>query len=192
MSTRQTTRRKILELGEHLVQIRGFNAFSYNHISQELGIKNAAIHYHFPSKEQLGLKIIEATHDRFHKWVNHPEHRIMPVPVQLDWFFKIYQYNLDRDNRVCLIGSLSTDYYTLPVTMQAAIRALSNDVQKWMAQLLDSGRQQGDLDFKGRSMDKAITITASLAGSLQLARLLGNEWHHNIVKQIYLDLNLTY
>ncbi|MDH3709460.1 MAG: TetR/AcrR family transcriptional regulator [Cyclobacteriaceae bacterium] len=192
MSIRQATRRKILELGEDLMQKRGFNAFSYHHISSELGIKNAAIHYHFPSKESLGRQIIKNTHERFSKWISHPEHRVLPVAEQLDWLIKIYQYNLEKENRVCLIGSLATDYYTLPLSMQAGIRKLSADVQNWLAQLLEGGRQQGVLSFEGKSRDKALTILTSLAGSLQLARLLGNEMFHKVVEQIHLDLKLTY
>lgn len=192
MANRQATKRKILDLGEELVQKRGFNAFSYHHISSQLGIKNAAIHYHFPTKEQLGLSIIDRTRERFSKWVNHPEHRVLPVENQLQWFVKIYQYNLDSDNRICLMGSLASDYYTLPDSMQSAIRVLSNEVQNWMAQLLESGRLQGIIRYEGKSKDKAITIIASLAGSLQLARLLGNDLYRQIVNQIYLDLNLTY
>ncbi len=191
MAMRGSTKRKILDLAESLLQRRGYNAFSYHHLSQELGIKNAAIHYHFPTKEALGLQIIERTRDRFSKWTNHPEHRILPTKDQFDWFIKSYQYNLNSDNRVCLIGSLATDYYTIPVSMQSAIHKLSYEVQIWTARLLDSGRQAEELSFKGRAQDKALNIISSLAGSLQLARLLGNEYHYRVVKQIYIDLNLT-
>ena len=90
MASRGTTKRKILDLAESLLQQRGYNAFSYHHLSSELGIKNAAIHYHFPSKEGLGIKIIERTHDRFKKWTSNPENRILSAKEQLDWFIKSY------------------------------------------------------------------------------------------------------
>ena len=174
-----------------MLQRRGYNAFSYHHLSQELGIKNAAIHYHFPTKEALGLQVIERTMDRFRKWTNHPEHRILPTKDQFDWLVNSYQYNLNSNNRVCLIGSLATDYYTIPTSMQSAINKLSYEVQSWTARLLDSGRQAEELQFEGRSQDKALNIICSLTGSLQLARLLGNEYHFRVVDQIYIDLNLT-
>jgi AcrR family transcriptional regulator len=192
MASRGATKRKILDLAESLLQRRGYNGFSYHHLSTELGIKNAAIHYHFPSKEDLGNLIIERTRERFLKWTNNPENRILSTKEQLDWFIKSYQYNLHADNRVCLIGSLSTDYYTLPDSMQSAIRKLSYEVQGWVARLLDSGRQSGEINFEGLSQDKALSIISSLAGALQLARLLGNEYFHRIANQIYIDLNLTY
>ena len=61
MAPRGTTKRRILDLAENLLQRLGYNGFSYQHLSKELGIKNAAIHYHFPTKEELGVEIIERT-----------------------------------------------------------------------------------------------------------------------------------
>lgn len=191
MAAKGITRRKILDLSESLLQRLGYNGFSYHHLSRELGIKTAAIHYHFPTKEALGVHIVDRTRERFNRWVNNPENRIMPVRQQLDWFVKTYQYNLNLENRVCLIGSLATDYYTLPGDMQKAINELSREIQKWMARLLESGRQNGAINFEGNSQDKAICIISSLTGSLQLARLLGNEIFFRTVDQLYLELKLT-
>ncbi len=189
---KSSTKRKILELGESLLQRLGYNGFSYHHIAQELGIKNAAIHYHFPTKEALGIEIVQRTRTRFTKWVNHPENRVKPVRQQFDWFINSYSYNLKSQHRVCLIGSLATDYYTLPPSMQSVINELTDEIQKWMARLLDHGRQSGVVDFQGSSQDKAVCILSSLTGSLQLARLLGDDFFYRNIKQIYLDLNFTY
>jgi len=191
MPPRGTTKRKILDLGETLLQRLGYNGFSYNHISQELGIKNAAIHYHFPTKESLGIEIIERTQRRFNKWRKNPENRILPVKQQLDWLVQTYNYNLNAGNRTCLIGTLATDYYTLPTEIQYSVKQLSQEVHKWTAGLLETGRQAGVLDFRGKSTAKALSILSCLTGSLQLARLLGDEYYFQIVEQVYIDLNIT-
>ena len=52
----RNTRGAILDAAEELLQRRGYNAFSYHHIAVQLGIRNAAIHYHFPAKEDLGSR----------------------------------------------------------------------------------------------------------------------------------------
>ncbi|HEY3475881.1 MAG TPA: TetR/AcrR family transcriptional regulator, partial [Anaerolineales bacterium] len=51
----ENSKRTILNMAEDLLQYKGFNGFSYAHISSKLGVKNAAIHYHFPTKEDLSL-----------------------------------------------------------------------------------------------------------------------------------------
>jgi TetR/AcrR family transcriptional repressor of nem operon len=56
---RSNTADEILDLAETLIQARGCNAFSYQDIADKLGIRKASIHYHFPSKSDLGISVIE-------------------------------------------------------------------------------------------------------------------------------------
>ena len=45
-----STKDKILDLASNMLQEHGYNGFSYGHISKQLGVRNAAVHYHFPTK----------------------------------------------------------------------------------------------------------------------------------------------
>ncbi|MDP2026901.1 TetR/AcrR family transcriptional regulator [Sulfuriferula sp.] len=42
-----------------MVQRRGFNDFSYADIANEVGIRKASLHHHFPTKTDLGLALID-------------------------------------------------------------------------------------------------------------------------------------
>ena len=48
MARTSDTREQIIDRASELMMQRGFNGFSYSDISAPLGVKNAAIHYHFP------------------------------------------------------------------------------------------------------------------------------------------------
>ena len=61
----ESTSTRILDTAEALLQVRGYNGFSYADISTELGITKAALHYHFPGKADLGLALITRYADRF-------------------------------------------------------------------------------------------------------------------------------
>ena len=52
------TATRILDVAERLVQVRGFNAFSYADVAAELQITKAALHYHFASKADLGSALV--------------------------------------------------------------------------------------------------------------------------------------
>ena len=54
-----TTSEQIIDTATELVQQRGFNAFSYNDISDLVGIKKASIHYHFPTKHKLAESVMK-------------------------------------------------------------------------------------------------------------------------------------
>ena len=53
------TREEIIDLAEDLIRQNGYNAFSYSDIAAMLEVRPAAIHYHFPSKSDLGVAVIE-------------------------------------------------------------------------------------------------------------------------------------
>ena len=60
-----STRSRILDIGERLVQVRGFNGFSYADVAAEMSVTKASLHYHFPSKADLGEAIVARYAERF-------------------------------------------------------------------------------------------------------------------------------
>ena len=50
------TASEILDVAERLVQVRGFNGFSYADIAEALEVTKASLHYHFPTKGDLGKR----------------------------------------------------------------------------------------------------------------------------------------
>jgi TetR/AcrR family transcriptional repressor of nem operon len=53
------TAQRILDIAERLVQTRGFNGFSYADIASALALTKASLHYHFPTKGELGQRLID-------------------------------------------------------------------------------------------------------------------------------------
>lgn len=182
------TKRAILDLAESLLLDKGFNGFSYAHIASELGVKNAAIHYHFPSKEDLGCAVVQRYRDRFQLWVNNARVKDLSPQEKLDWFFSIYA-NLRADQgKVCLGGSLETEFNSIPVSLRQQTEALTNELLSWLASTLEEGREAGIFQFNGESGNKAALILSSLQGALQMARALGTETFHAVVAQHKQDL----
>ncbi|WP_181919204.1 TetR/AcrR family transcriptional regulator [Alkalilimnicola ehrlichii] len=64
----RNTRQQILVAAEDLLLTRGFQGFSYHHIAERLGVRNAAIHYYFPSKNDLGLALLRRHREHFRWW----------------------------------------------------------------------------------------------------------------------------
>ena len=52
------TASRILDVAERLVQLSGFNGFSYADVAAELRITKASLHYHFAGKAELGEALI--------------------------------------------------------------------------------------------------------------------------------------
>jgi TetR/AcrR family transcriptional regulator, transcriptional repressor for nem operon len=54
-----------LQCAERLIQTRGCRAFSYQDIADALKIRKASIHYHFQSKTDLVIAVIDRYAERF-------------------------------------------------------------------------------------------------------------------------------
>ena len=167
------TREKILELGEDLIRCKGYNAFSYQDISSELGIKNAAVHYYFPSKENLGTSIVKTNILRFEEMVDNMSSRKFNELQQLEAFVKIY-IKSNRERKKCLVGSLGPDYNTLNESTKAELKRMTELILKWLTDLLENGRNQNLFAFSDTSASKAFTIFSSLVASLQLFDIVEN------------------
>ncbi len=182
------TKRAILDLAESLLQDKGFNGFSYAHIASELGVKNAAIHYHFPSKEELGCAVVQRYRDRFQLWVNNARVKDLSPQEKLDWFFSIYANMRADQGKVCLGGVLETEFNSIPASLRQQTESLTNELLSWLASTLDEGRDAGVFQFNGQASDKAALILSSLQGALQMARALGTDTFHAVVAQHKQDL----
>src|SRR5512141_2826600 len=145
----KNTKRMIMDLTESFLQDKGFNGFSYAHIAAELGVKNAAIHYHFPSKEALVCAVIQRYRDRFQLWINNARVKNLSSEEKLDWFFSIYTNTRADNGKVCLAGSLETECNSLPDSLREQTQALTRELLAWLQATLQEGRDAGAFHFGG-------------------------------------------
>jgi TetR/AcrR family transcriptional regulator, transcriptional repressor for nem operon len=182
------TKRAILDLAESFLQEKGFNGFSYAHIASELDVKNAAIHYHFPTKEALTEAVIQRYRDRFQLWINNARVKDLPPKEKLDWFLNIYTSTRADHGKVCLAGSLETEFNSIPDSLRKQTQALTKELLSWLGTTLSEGREAGVFKFNGEASGKAGLILSSLQGALQMARALGTAKFNEIVEQHKQDL----
>src|SRR5262249_4530097 len=188
MAKIENSKRTIMNLAETLLQDKGYNGFSYAHIASEFGVKNAAIHYHFPTKEALGLGVLKLYRDRFKLWINNARIKVLPAEKKLDWFFSIYSDMRADKGKVCLVGSMEAEFNSIPVGLQAEVQALHRELLAWLQATLKEGRDAGIFHFHGEPEGKAALILSSLQGALQMARALGTPRFHAVVQQHRQDL----
>lgn len=183
---RGETRRLILDIAEDLLQSRGYNGFSYQHISDALGIKKAAIHYHFASKADLGVALIQRYRAR--ALMQAQEVADLDWYSQLDTYFKVFVDYLNSGSKVCPGGVLGAEFHAIPEAMQCETRSMLQEANEYLAALLENGRADGAFTFVGKAENKATTMGASLQGALQIARVTAADRFTRVVIQIKQEL----
>jgi TetR/AcrR family transcriptional repressor of nem operon len=166
------TASRILDSAESLVQIRGFNGFSYADVAGELSLTTASLHYHFPGKAELGRALITRYAQRFTAALAVIDERGGDAPAKLRAYARLYADVL-RDQRMCLCGMLAAEYQTLPAPMREAVIGFFDENETWVEAVLAAGRDDGSLAFEGSPREAARLIVSALEGAMLVARPYG-------------------
>jgi TetR/AcrR family transcriptional regulator, transcriptional repressor for nem operon len=167
------TATRILDSAESLVQVRGFNGFSYADVAAELAVTKASLHYHFPGKAELGRALITRYATRFYAALDEIDAGGGDAPAKLSAYAGLYAGVL-RDRRMCLCGMLAAEYQTLPEPMRDAVITFFDENETWLERVLAEGREAGTLAFAGDPREAARLIVGALEGAMLVARPYGD------------------
>ncbi|SMF49590.1 TetR/AcrR family transcriptional regulator [Pseudogulbenkiania subflava] len=163
------TQKRILDIAEQLLLTRGFNAFSYQHISSALGVRNAAVHYHFPRKTDLGVALVQRYRRRFARFME--AHASLDPLQQLEGYFELTDAYFQQDEQICPSGILTTEYHTLPEEIQLEANAFITEMRDWAKTIARRGRDERVMTYPGTPEAMGEVMFAALQGGLQLARI---------------------
>jgi len=135
---RPRTATRILDAAQDLVQRRGYNAVSYGDLAAELDLTTAAIHYHFPSKADLGQAVVAR-----YRRANAEERaairtRTDTVRERLEQYVDLYADVL-AGGGLCLCGVLAADAATLPSEVHREVQGFFDDQADWLTSVLAEG-----------------------------------------------------
>lgn len=167
-----STTSRILDIGERLVQTRGYNAFSYADVAAELDVSKAALHYHFPAKAELGEALLRRYVARFTDALATIDAEVGDAPRKLFCYAELYADVLKR-GRMCLCGILAAEFETLPEPMRAIVVGFFDDNEIWLSKVLEQGRLDGSLTFTGSARQAARFVIATLEGAMLVTRPFG-------------------
>jgi TetR/AcrR family transcriptional regulator, transcriptional repressor for nem operon len=166
------TATRILDTAERMVQVRGFNAFSYADIATALGIRKASLHHHFATKADLGVALVQRYRRLFLAALDDIYAGTEQGVTRLERYSALYRSVLVR-KRMCLCGMLATDAATLPRPMREGVSGFFVENERWLTGVLEEGRRRGDLKFEGPAPSLATLVVSSLEGAMLVARGAG-------------------
>ena len=179
------TRLHIIYLADMAIRKKGFNAFTYADIATVMDVSNAALHYYFPSKSDLGIAVMEEEMWRLGSYRN--THKNANGQEQLKHLIDTFYHNAWRE-AICLMGALTPEFATFDDAMQATLKKLSTAIRDWVTDCLEAARAGGHLRFAGTAADRAALLVSTLLASLLLARMEGVELFQRMVGQLLRDL----
>jgi TetR/AcrR family transcriptional regulator, transcriptional repressor for nem operon len=163
----------VLDVAEQLAQTRGYNGFSYADVAAQLGVTKASLHYHFPSKADLGRALIDRYHAAFDSALSAIDQQAADPRDKLRQYAALYESALGNE-RMCLCGMLAAEYATLPAAMQQRVTAFFDANERWLTTVLAQGLQAGIFRFSDSAKERARVLLAALEGAMLVARSYGD------------------
>lgn len=123
---------KILDIAERRMRQTGYNAVSYRNIAEEMGIKSASLHYHFPKKEELGEALVGRYSENFSNALSQISSSDKAAKQNIKAFVDIYRHELTQNRLVCLCAVLGAEAAGLPERVNAKVNQFFGDNITWL------------------------------------------------------------
>lgn len=163
-------REAILAAAKTAAQKHGYSGINFRSIGETVGVKNASIYYHFPSKADLGAAVAERYWQDTAK-VLQEIGELNSDPLRcLEIYPSIFRTSLEDGNRLCLSSFMAAEYEDLPEEVKREVWAFADINVQWLTHVLaDAGL--GNADSCER---RARAIYTAVAGAQLIARTRGD------------------
>ena len=163
-------RDEILDVAEHLIRKAGYNAFSTRDVAEAVGIKSASVHYHFPTKSDIGAAVAERYTQRFLEALGDPLSFCAKRRDAVLCYIDAFRIALVTDRELCLCAVLGAESRGLPDDVGKHARSFFEKNLAWLATALGSPAASGGKDYA-----TACLILAALEGAMILSQSLATD-----------------
>lgn len=116
-----------------MIRQGGYHAFSFRKIAEHIGIKSSSVHYHFASKENLGVVVVRQYTDKFLDSLGQPEDLVKANQDPITVFVNVFRNAVMQNNQgMCLCGIFASAACVLPERVNNATKESFNRIIKWL------------------------------------------------------------
>lgn len=170
-----TTQQKLIDSARHLIQTRGYNGFSYADVAEEVQVRKASIHHHFPAKADLARAVVEQSRALIVEQTKTLAGGAFNPDEQLRMYTGYWEKCIaDASAPFCVAGMLAAELPTLPDDLAGDVRLHFRDLSNWLEIVLTKGAQMGLFNLQGSARQEAESFMAMVYGAMLAARAYGD------------------
>src|SRR5215469_13260265 len=160
------TKKELLDAASLLVQTRGYNGFSFHDLRAAVGITTASIHYHFPTKANLGQQLVKRYTAEFMAALGDP--KTSPPSQGLRHYVRLFRATLS-EGRMCLCGMIGAEVDGVPGEVSAEVREFFRANELWLTRVFERAGAHS-----ATARGKARLFVSALEGAMLIARASGD------------------
>ncbi len=163
---------QIIKAAAELIQTRGYSAFSYQDLSDKLGIRKASIHHHFATKEDLAHALLTKYRVKFTEWAEKQDSEPSHVKKLENYFFMFTDLSCEG-RKICLGGVFCAEWNVISTLVRQGLKELQDAQRQWLTKVILAGRKANEFTKSGAIETQVETIMAAAQGGLQISRVSG-------------------
>ncbi|MEM6993645.1 MAG: TetR family transcriptional regulator [Myxococcota bacterium] len=160
-----------------MIRRGGFNAMSFADLAQQVGIRTASVHYHYPTKRDLGVDVMLRYHEAFFETLDRQTSRVEAAPRRLKAYGALFERALLEGGGLCLGGMFATELPGLDPALKAPVERFFTANVEWISRELLRGKDRGELTLPRPARQIAASLFSAVQGAMIVARTLENPKH---------------
>jgi TetR/AcrR family transcriptional regulator, transcriptional repressor for nem operon len=149
----------IIDAAEKRIQLGGFGGFSFRDIAADVGIKSSSVHYHFPTKEDLGAAVVRRWGENTSKHIDDALEKD-PNPPRV--WRNAFRGTARSDNHICPCTVLGAAAQDLPDEVAVEVKSFFKMCENKMIE-------------QGLTKPEASKLLSTLIGALVVSNALGDK-----------------
>lgn len=122
----------ILDAAQDMMRLGGYHAASYRDIAARVAIKSASVHYHFPTKEDLGAAVMRRYRAMTLAHLGDPLDPARTARAAIEHYVAMFRHAQVGECRNCLFGVLAMEAGGLPEPVRVAVREHAEAHAAWL------------------------------------------------------------
>ncbi len=159
----------ILEIAQDMVRQGGYNSFSFRNIATAVGIKSSSVHYHFSTKEDLGVAVAKYYTDNFLNQLGNPNDIIEQKKDPIEHYVNAFRNAVNEGKGMCLCGMLGAEAGILPHRVKIETRQFFQRNIEWLEKAYSLRGQN-----KIQAHENAVQVISLLEGAMITSNAVGN------------------
>ena len=170
-----STQQKLIDSARYLIQTRGYNGFSYADVAEEVQVRKASIHHHFPTKADLAMAVVEESRAGILEQTRLLASGDFDPAEKLRFYVAYWEKCItDATAPFCVAGMLAAELPSLPENLAEAVRAHFRDLSRWLETILTRGAALGVFQLRGAASTEAESFMSIVYGAMLTARAFGD------------------
>lgn len=168
----ELTKERILSEATQLFHEKGFGATSINDILSATGLKKGSLYFHFPSKEEIALAVLNQAKEEFNRVMDSDLTGTTPGHCLSNYFETVYtNHSKTNFQKGCFFGNTALEIKENQATYSPIVESIFTAWITGLENVIRAAQEKGQMRDDIEAKILAHHVIATIEGGIMLSKL---------------------